>query len=165
VTHPKKETKHDGCCEYRGWPSIADSAFGIGKALLNLGISAEVRERISDMNERILAAQESAIASRKYQATLLNHIGELERKITDLETWDAGAKTYQLIDMRPPEYHIGSAFAYAPKDGSHMGEPPHRIRATCYQEKHKSILHGQTLSPDFVQFSCAIDAETFVSRR
>ena len=127
------------------------SAFDIGKALLNLGISAEVRDRISEMNERILAAQESAIAGRDYQAALLKQIGDLEKHIAELEAWDADAETYQLTDVRTPTHPMGSAFAYVSKKGTHTSEPAHLICATCYQEKHKSFLHGQVLFPGACQ--------------
>lgn len=123
------------------------TAFEIGKALLNLGVSAEMRERISEMNERILTAQESASAARDYQSALLAQIGDLEKRVAELETWDAEAQTYQLTDVRTPGHPAGPALAYAPKEGTHAGEPPHFICANCYQERHKSILQAQTLYP------------------
>jgi hypothetical protein len=122
------------------------AAFDIGKALLNLGISADIQGRIREMNDRILTAQESAIASRDYQSALLKQIGDLEKQIADFEAWDAEAETYELTNVRPATVR-GSAFAYAPKEGTHTGEPSHFICATCYQERHKSILHEQMLQP------------------
>ena len=127
------------------------SAFEIGKALLNLGLSVQVQDRIREMNEKILAAQESAIASRDYQSTLLKQIGELEKHITQLETWDAEAQTYQLTNVRNPRHIMGSAFAYKPKEGTHTTEPSHFICAKCYEERHKSILHEQDLYPGSCQ--------------
>jgi len=123
------------------------AAFDIGKALLQLGVSAEVSARISEMNSQILAAQESAIASRDYQFTLMKHIDDLEKQIADLEAWDAEAETYELTNMRPPNHPMGSAFAYAPKKGTHTTEPSHCICANCYQGRHKSILQHETRNP------------------
>jgi hypothetical protein len=59
------------------------AAVDIGKTLLKLSVSAEVRDQIREMNEKILTAQESAIASRDYQSALLKQIGELEKQIAD----------------------------------------------------------------------------------
>ena len=99
------------------------------------------------MNDKILAAQESAIASRDYQSALLKQIGDLETQIAKLEAWDAEAQTYQLTDIRPKGHPMGSAFAYTPKEGTHSTEPPHFICTNCYQDRHKSILHEQLLFP------------------
>ena len=96
------------------------------------------------MNEKILAAQESAIASRDYQSTLLNQIRDLEKHIAELEAWDAEAETYQLADVG--KFGVTGKFAYAPKQGTHTSEPAHLLCAQCYQERHKSILQSQQMS-------------------
>ncbi len=119
----------------------------IGKALLKMGISAEIKDRIREMNDGILAAQESALASQQHQSALIKQVGELEKQIAELETWNAEAETYKLTNVRAPNHPMGMAFAYAPKEGTHTGEPPHFICANCYQERHKSILQEQTLYP------------------
>lgn len=121
------------------------AAFDIGKALLNLGLSVQVQDRIREMNEKILAAQESAIASGDYQSALLKQIGNLEKHITELEAWDAEAKTYCLTDVG--KHGVTGKFAYAPKEGTHFSEPAHLLCAQCYQDRHKSILQAQVLYP------------------
>jgi Zn-dependent M16 (insulinase) family peptidase len=88
------------------------SAFEIGKALLQLGVSADISARISEMNERILAAQESAIVSREYQSTLSQQINDLKKHIVDLEAWETEAETYQLEDISQ-----SGLLAYMPKPG------------------------------------------------
>jgi hypothetical protein len=123
------------------------AAFEIGKALLNLGLSVQVQDHIREMNDRILSAQESAIASRDYQSALLKQIGNLEKQIADLEAWEAEAQTYELTNIRPKTHPMGGAFAYAPKEEAHPTEPPHFICANCYQDRHKSILQEQFLYP------------------
>jgi hypothetical protein len=119
----------------------------IGKALLKLGVSAEVSLRISEMNEKILSAQESAIAARDYQSSLLKQIGNLEQRVADLEAWDAEAETYELANIRDQGNPNGAVFAYRPKKDTHMGEPPHFICEPCFQEGHKALLHSQILMP------------------
>src|SRR5258708_40057191 len=92
------------------------AAFDIGKTMLNLGVTAEVQDRIREMNEKILTAQEGAIASRDYQSALLKQIGDLEKQIADFEAWEAEAETYKLANVRVPNHPMGMAFAYAPKE-------------------------------------------------
>jgi len=125
------------------------AAFDIGKALLNLGISADIQDRIREMNDRILTAQESAIASRDYQSALLKQVGDLEKQIAELEAWNADADTYQLKDVAG--HGRRAVYAYAPKEGTHTAEPFHLICAKCFQEEHKSILQG-TDTPDQDQY-------------
>jgi hypothetical protein len=121
------------------------AAFDIGKALLNLGLNVQVQDRIREINDKILAAQESAIASRDYQSALLKQIGGLETQIAKLEAWEAEAQTYQLTDVG--KFGVTGKFAYAPKEGTHTSEPAHLLCASCYHKRHKSILQTQHLQP------------------
>jgi septal ring factor EnvC (AmiA/AmiB activator) len=130
------------------------AAFEIGKALLNLGISAEVQDRIREMNEKILTAQESAIASRDYQSALLKQIGNLEEQIADFETWETEAETYQLKELRRADDPRGSILAYAPKEGTHASEPAHLLCAECYSNRHKSILQHQEIADRIPALLC-----------
>jgi hypothetical protein len=131
------------------------AAFDIGKALLNLGISAEVQDRIREMNERILAAQESAIASRDYQSALLKQIGELEKQIAEFEAWEAEAKTYELKEVpRIGDSRPSGLFAFAPREGTHPSEPPHLLCAQCYNDRHKSYLQKEDRIGRCVALAC-----------
>jgi hypothetical protein len=123
------------------------SAFEIGKAILDLSVSAQIQSRIMDINSKILAAQESAVASRDYQSTLLQRVDDLEKRIAEFEAWDAEADTYVLTDLRNPGDPRGSILAYAPKQGTHTSERAHHLCAKCYQDRHKSILQRETRHP------------------
>jgi hypothetical protein len=122
------------------------AAFDIGKALLNLGVSVEVQDRIREMNEKILTAQEGAIASRDYQSALLKQIGDLEKQIADFDQWNAEAETYQLTNLRQPNDPRGSIHAFAPKEGTHTSEPAHLLCTECFSNRHKSILQHQDIA-------------------
>jgi hypothetical protein len=127
-----------------GFQSLKAS-FEIGKALLKMGINAEVKDRIREMNNGILTAQESAIASQQHESALIKQVGDLEKQIAQLEAWEAEAKTYQLTDIA--KYGMTGKFAYAPKEGTHPSEPPHLLCEPCFQEGHKAILQSQRLQP------------------
>lgn len=130
------------------------AAFDIGKALLNLGISAEVRTRISEMNDKILTAQESAIAARDYQSALLKQIGELEERIADLEAWEAEKQRYELKNLRNPRatQTFGEVFAYCLKSDASSGEPPHCLCANCFNDGKKSVLQRSTTDISRIDF-------------
>jgi hypothetical protein len=121
------------------------AAFEIGKALLDLNISAQVRERISDMNVKIIAAQESSVASYEHQSFLTKRINDLEKQIADFEAWNTEAEAYELSDLRRKGDPRGSIFAYAPKEGTEQAKIPHFLCAECFQNRHRSPLQNQEL--------------------
>ncbi len=122
------------------------AAFDIGKALTNLSISAEIKSRIIEMNGKILAAQESAIASRDYQSALLKQIGDLEKHIAELEAWDAEKQKYELINIRDEKTtkNFGPAFARALKADAGTSEPSHLVCPDCYEKREKTILQEES---------------------
>lgn len=119
------------------------TAFEIGKALLKLGISAEIKDQIREMNDAILAAQQSTLASQQHESALLKQIGELEKQIANFEAWETEAETYQLTNLRRADDPRGSILAFAPKEGTHTSEPAHLLCAECFNNRHKSILQHQ----------------------
>jgi hypothetical protein len=121
------------------------AAFEIGKAILDLNVSAQIQTRVMDMNAKILAAQQETIASNDYQTTLRKRISDLEKQVADFEAWNAEAETYKLTDLRSDNDPRGSVLAFAPKEGTHSGEPAHLLCAECFNSQHKSILQHQVM--------------------
>jgi hypothetical protein len=72
----------------------------------------------------------------------LNRVGELEKEVARLETWNAEKDRYELKDVG-----FGS-LAYVVKEAMRGAEPPHQICATCYQHGRKSILQPRNVSMD-----------------
>lgn len=127
-----------------GFQSLKAS-FEIGKALLKLGINAEIKDRIREMNNGILAAQESAIASQQHESALLKQIGELEKQIAEFEKWDAETERYEIADVRTKLDPRGTALVYVLKEARDPSKPQHFLCAQCFEERHKSILQTELL--------------------
>lgn len=107
---------------------------GLFKTMFDL---AKGMKDISDATVRngvAIELQEKILAAQLQQASLIQSIGELEKKVANLEAWETEKQRYQLTDFG------GSTFAYALKPEASNGEPAHRLCAACYQKGHKSIL-------------------------
>jgi hypothetical protein len=103
------------------------TAFDIAKGLKDIDDAARRNAAVIELQEKILSAQQA-------QSELVECIGELEKKVTGFEKWEAEKERYQLTDFG------GGTFAYLLKPEKANGEPSHRICASCYQDDHKSIL-------------------------
>jgi hypothetical protein len=113
----------------------------ISKALLGIRDAALIREKIIELNGEVISAQAGALAAQTDQFALLERIRNLESQVAQLETWNAEAQTYQLKDVA--KYGRTGQFAYAPKEGTHLSEPPHLLCAECYNNRHKSVLQQE----------------------
>jgi hypothetical protein len=78
----------------------------------------------------------------------LRQISDLEKKVAELEAWNAEKEKYQLHDIRQglPGGQDGM-FAYRLKSMGSTGEPIHFLCANCFYDRHKSILQHQMLVP------------------
>ncbi len=103
------------------------AAKDIAESLIGLRDTAKFQAAVVELQSKILSAQSDQFA-------LLERVRELEKKMAELEAWEAEKQRYALTD-----YGAGT-FAYALKEEARKGEPPHRICAACYQNGHKSIL-------------------------
>jgi hypothetical protein len=108
---------------------------GAFKTMLDL---AKGLKDISDATTRNAVAielQEKILAAHAQQAALLERIGDLDKEISRLKSWDADKGRYELRAL-PPGVHV-----YSLKSTMTNGEPPHHLCQTCYQRDRKSILH------------------------
>ena len=106
---------------------VLNSTLDLVKGLKNISDTAIRNAAIIELQEKILSAYSA-------HAALVQHVGELEAKMAQMETWDAEKQRYALAE------YGGGTFAYALKPEETRGEPPHRICANCYQQGRKSIL-------------------------
>jgi hypothetical protein len=121
------------------------TAADIAKGFLGLKEVAAVQGRVIELQGVILAAQSSALAAQSDQMTLLEEIRDLKEKMRKLEAWETEKQRYQLTD------HGGGRFAYVLKPEAAMGEPIHKLCATCFTKGQKTILrnsHGNYFECD-----------------
>jgi hypothetical protein len=118
--------------EVYGGLSAIKTALDIVKGFKNLGDTAARNRAVVELTEKLLAAQ-------KEQATLIETIGDLKKRVVQLETWEAEKKRYKLTDLGD------GTFAYALKASMTDGEAAHYLCTGCYHQSKKAILsHTQT---------------------
>ncbi len=109
------------------------TASNMVKTFLDVRGAINEQEKIFELQRVILAAHQSALTAQEAQSALSQRIRDLEKKITDFETWDSEKERYHLIKD-------GAVFAYALKEDTKETEPPHLLCAKCYEHRIKSIL-------------------------
>lgn len=118
------------------------SASDLTKSLLELRDAAKISEISIELNGKIAAAQQLAIAAQSEQTALVAEINNLKKKIVEFEDWESEKQRYELkaIDR--------GCFAFMPKPGMENGEPPHWLCANCFENGHKSFLQfkGQVIT-------------------
>ena len=113
----------------------------LAKSLVGMHDASLVREKTIELNEAILAAQSSALSAQSEQFGLLEKIGTLEKKVAQMEAWDAEKQRYQLTEL------TSGTFAYSLKSDETATEPAHKICANCYANREKSILQQELRFP------------------
>jgi hypothetical protein len=107
--------------------SSLKAAFDMTQALHDIHDAAARDRAVIELQKEILAAQAA-------QSQLLETVGELKKRVTELETWEAEKQRYDLKDVGR------GSLAYVIKESMRGSEPPHQICANCYQHGRKSIL-------------------------
>jgi hypothetical protein len=110
------------------------TAFDLAKGLKDIDDATRRNAAVIELQEKILGAQSA-------QAILIEKVGELEKEVAALKTWDADKQRYKLTELRP------GVVCYTLKEGMENGEPGHRLCASCYHANHKSILTDETWAP------------------
>lgn len=102
-------------------------AFDIAKGLKDIDDTTRRNAAIIELQEKILSAQAA-------QAELVETVGSLKKRVTELEEWDADKQRYELKSVAP------GSFAYALKQNAYGSAPAHQICAACYGRNKKFIL-------------------------
>jgi hypothetical protein len=105
-------------------------------------------EELRKLHSAILAAQRGAMTAQANEATLLEQVRELKKRVTDLEAWDAEKARYQLVALAP------DVVAYAIKPHAAGVEPAHYICANCYQRGSKSHLQKAITGTHVDKYRC-----------
>ncbi len=113
--------------EIYGGISALKTAFDIAKGLKDIDDATRRNAAVIELQEKILTAQAA-------QSELVETVGELKKRVAELEAWEADKKRYELKEIAP------GVFAYLLKETMANGEPAHQLCAACYQHNKKSIL-------------------------
>lgn len=107
--------------------SAFKAMFDMAKGLKDINDATIRNGAVIELQEQILSAQSA-------QSALAERVGELEKEVACLKTWNAEKKKYELKD-------VGSgSFVYARKEGAKPTETPHWLCTNCYEDGKKSIL-------------------------
>ncbi|MGY2052379.1 hypothetical protein [Methylobacterium sp. JK268] len=107
------------------------------KTMVGLRDAVLVREKAIELSAEIMSAQQSALAAQAAQFELVDRVRDLEKKIVDLENWEAEKQRYELKAL------ASGVLAYVTKSGMENGEPPHSLCANCYNRGRKSLLQQE----------------------
>jgi hypothetical protein len=121
--------------------SSVKTAFDMTKALHDIH-DATARDRaVIELQKEILSAQAA-------QAQLVETVGQLKKRVTELEAWDAEKQRYHLTEIDP------GIVCYELKEGMRGSEPPHRLCANCYADGKKRFLQAMQNGPSYFHFRC-----------
>lgn len=114
------------------------NAYEISKAALGLRDAALVQGKIIDLQREISAALAGAIEAQTEHMAMLQRIGELEKELGRLETWETEKQKYEL---QPLGY---DCFAYMLKPDARSSEPPHWVCAHCFRNRRVAEIVQNT---------------------
>ncbi|MBO6771960.1 MULTISPECIES: hypothetical protein [unclassified Thalassospira] len=117
--------------------SSLNAASEIAKSIVGLRDANLMNEKIIEFQAKILEANSAALSAQTERMTLLETISELRKKVEEIEVWVNEESRYQLTDFGSQTY------AYLLKPDMANGEPEHRLCASCFQKRVKSILQFQ----------------------
>jgi hypothetical protein len=134
-----------------GTISALKGASDIAKAMIGLRDAQAMQTKVIELNNQILAPQDSAFAAREESTALIARIGELEKEVTRLKDWEADKKRYQLTNIG------GGVVALALKESMGGCEPPHYLCADCAANGKKAYLQPQVTGPYYDKFKCGFE--------
>lgn len=100
---------------------------------------------VSEVNEKLLAANAVALACQEKQAALTQEIDAQKERLMKLEDWEAKMERYELF--RFPS----GTFAYRLKEGVDPGQPVHYLCPDCVNERKPTILQP---TPEATGYGC-----------
>lgn len=111
------------------------AAAGIVRSMMDMKVTAEVQDKVIELQGVILEAQTSAISATTAQYELNERVRELEAALAAREDWKAESLRYALVAMWG-----GAAQAYALKEAAAQGEAPHLLCPQCFASGKKGML-------------------------
>lgn len=142
---------------FQGAVTALKSAADLAIGLSNIKTVSEVQAKAVELQQIILAAQTSALATQSEQFALLEKLRDLEKEIADVKAWEAEKNKYELKEVIP------NVLVYSFKEDSGSSEPPHKLCANCYQDERKSILQQEYVKGGVALICHACSGEIMIS--
>lgn len=129
--------------------SSLKTAAEIAKVLYTAKLDADTKEKISQLQQLVWDARESAYNAQDELAEVKKRHAEAEQAVMDFMKWGKDKERYRLFQPQGL-----NSVVYGVKESSADGEPPHYICTNCYQESRKSILHNKQSKEQRTAFHC-----------
>jgi len=115
------------------------AASNIVKSMLELRDFTQLNNKVIELQQAIISAQEKVLSSQREQDLLLTKIQELEKECKRLNDWSAEKERYELKEI------ASGVFAYIEKNHEGSLQSAHKLCATCFEQRTKSILQHESL--------------------
>lgn len=106
------------------------------QAIKELAVSVEVKAKVTELYDVIIAGQQSALESNSKQQAMLETISQLKEELARVKAWEEQKKRYKLVN--PWEGAV--SVVYALKESCKGTEAPHWICAKCHDDGRRTIL-------------------------
>lgn len=101
---------------------------------------ANINEAVTDIQARLIEAQNGVIESQAEQTRLAARVEELEQECMRLEDWSREAESYRLHEI------ARGIFAYIHQNSEQPMESAHKLCSNCFNQGTKSILQQQRVA-------------------
>jgi hypothetical protein len=129
---------------------VAEVFAGLGafKMMLDTAKTLKDMNDAAVRNAAVIELQGQILSAQEQQATLIQQVQALEKRVADFDRWQVEEARYQLTEL-PPRIYV-----YSLKPEMAQGEPKHQICQKCYQHRRKSILHASEESEGTYTLTC-----------
>ena len=102
--------------------------------MINLSTDSRVTEKAIELQSALLSLQSDMFGLQAQHQSLLREKEELEKRLIEIQNWQAEAQKYTLAEIVP------GVFMYALKAEYKDATPPHWLCPNCYESRRKSVL-------------------------
>ncbi len=134
LRHTLRFRPHNMYTEITSAIQSTKTALELVKAARGLANYSELLTAVTEVQIKLTDAIASELASQEKQAQLAERVRELEKRLSEFESWDVQMQRYALFEFST------KALAYALKPGMENGEPMHYLCLSCVDKRQRSTL-------------------------
>ncbi len=122
--------------ELTGFLSSIRTTIDVVKGFQSTYSSIQIMEAKTELLERLIGIQSTALSLQQEHSALINEKNELQKKFIEFDSWKETESSYRLIDLDKGK------FVYALKSPQLSSEPNHWLCQNCFNDRKKSILQA-----------------------